>query len=228
MNAQLTFYGHACFGLQVNDLHLLFDPFLSGNASASIRADDVPADYILVSHGHGDHIGDTVKIAKRTGATVICVAEIATWLEAQHVKTHAQHIGGGFQYPFGYCKLTLALHGSQLPDGSDGGNPAGFLLTLLDAKKLYYASDTGLFGDMRLIGEEGIDVALLPIGDNYTMGPADALRAVEFLHPRVAIPMHYNTFSLIRQDAQAWKKKVEEKTETKVVVLQPGEKFTID
>ena len=227
MTAQLTFYGHACFGLQVDAFHVLFDPYLSGNPMASTGAEAVPADYILVSHGHGDHLGDTVKIARRTDATVICNAEISDWLRGQNVKTHAQHLGGGFQYPFGYCKLTLALHGSKLPDGSNGGNPAGFLLTLPDMKKLYFAGDTGLFGDMRLIGEEGVEVALLPIGDNFTMGPADALRAVEFIQPKVAIPMHYNTFPLIQQDAQAWKKLVEEKTSTKVVVLQPGESYSI-
>ncbi len=227
MTYQLTFYGHAAFDLQVEALHLLFDPYLSGNPASNASADEVPADFILVSHGHGDHVGDTVKIARRTGATVISNAEIADWLRAQGVKTHAQHLGGGFQYPFGYCKLTLALHGSKLPDGSDGGNPAGFLLTLPDKKKFYFAGDTGLFGDLRLIGEEGVDVALLPIGDNFTMGPADALRAVTFLQPKVAIPMHYNTFPLIKQDAQAWKKLVEEKTSTKVVVLQPGESYSI-
>jgi len=226
MTAQLTFYGHACFGLQVDAFHVLFDPYLSGNPMASTSAEAVPADYILVSHGHSDHLGDTVKIAKRTGATVIAVAEIADWLRGQNVKAHAQHLGGGFQYPFGYCKLTLALHGSKLPDGSNGGNPAGFLLALPD-KKLYFAGDTGLFGDMRLIGEENVDVALLPIGDNFTMGPVDALRAVEFIHPKIVIPMHYNTFDLIKQDAQAWKKQVEEKTDTKVVILQPGESYDL-
>jgi len=227
MNSKLTFYGHAAFDLQVQGLHLLFDPYLSGNPAAGVSAEEVPADYILVSHGHGDHVGDTVDIAKRTGATVISNAEITGWLSTQGIKTHGQHLGGGFQYPFGYCKLTLALHGSRLSDGSNGGNPAGFLLTLTDKKKIYFAGDTGLFGDMRLIGEEGVDVALLPIGDNYTMGPTDALRAVEFIQPKVAIPMHYNTFPLIEQDAHAWKRLVEEKTGTKVVVLQPGESYSI-
>ena len=227
MPAQLTFYGHATFGLQVEKYDILIDPYFTGNPSASASAEEVKADYILVSHGHGDHLGDAVKIAKRTGATVITVAEIATWLRERGVKTHAQHLGGGHQHPFGYCKLTLALHGSALPDGSYGGNPAGFLITLLDGKKIYFAGDTGLFGDMRLIGDEGVDVALLPIGDNYTMGPRDALRAVEFLHPGVVIPMHYNTFPLIQQDAHAWKQQVEEKTASKVVILQPGESYTL-
>ncbi|KUK46504.1 MAG: hypothetical protein XD73_0609 [Anaerolinea thermophila] len=227
MSSQLTFYGHSSFGLQIEQYRLLFDPYFSGNPAASTSADKVDADYILVSHGHGDHLGDAVKIAKRCDATVIAVAEIASWLRAQGVKTHAQHLGGAFQHPFGVCKVTLALHGSSLPDGSYGGNPAGFLLTLPDGKKLYFAGDTGLFGDMRLIGDEGVDIALLPIGDNYTMGPADALRAVEFLRPRIAIPMHYNTFSLIQQDPQAWKRSVETVTDTRVVILKPGENYSV-
>ena len=227
MSSKLTFYGHSCFGLQTEQYRLLFDPYFSGNPAASITADEVKADYILVSHGHGDHLGDALKIAKRCEATVITVAEIATWLCGQGVKTHAQHLGGAFQHPFGVCKFTLALHGSSLPDGSYGGNPAGFLLTLADGKKLYFAGDTGLFGDMRLIGDEGVEVALLPIGDNYTMGLADALRAVEFLRPRVVIPMHYNTFPLIKQDVQAWKHSVEAGSDTQVVILKPGESYSI-
>src|SRR5690606_26283189 len=140
--------------------------------------DKVDADFILVTHGHGDHIGDTVEIAKRTGAVVISSAEICDWLEGQGVKIHAQHLGGGHQYSFRYVQLTNALHGSSLPDGSFGGNPCGFLITDNCGKRVYFAGDTGLFGDMRLLGEEGIDFAALPIGDNYTMGPDDALRAV--------------------------------------------------
>jgi L-ascorbate metabolism protein UlaG (beta-lactamase superfamily) len=207
----------------------LVDPFFTGNPAASTRADAVTADFILVSHGHGDHIGDTVAIAKRTGATVISNAEIAGWVEKQGVKkTHGQHLGGGFKYPFGYLKLTLALHGSALPDGSNGGNPAGFLLTTLDGKKIYLAQDTGLFGDMRLIGEEGIALAVLPIGDNFTMGPADALRAVKLLQPQHVIPIHYNTFPLLAQDAQAWRSQVESQTSAKVHVLKPGESYFLE
>jgi L-ascorbate metabolism protein UlaG (beta-lactamase superfamily) len=123
--------------------------------------------------------------------------------------------------------LTLALHGSKLPDGSNGGNPCGFLLTTNDGKKFYFAQDTGLFGDMRLIGEEGLDLAVIPIGDNYTMGPADALRAVQMLEPKVVIPIHYNTWDLIAQDANAWKERVEKETNAKVVVLKPGESFSV-
>jgi L-ascorbate metabolism protein UlaG (beta-lactamase superfamily) len=188
----------------------------------------VEADYILVSHGHGDHVGDTLAIAKRTGAMVISNYEIASWVEGKGAKSHGQHLGGGYKHPFGYLKLTLALHGSVLPDGTYGGNPAGFLLTTQEGKKIYMAGDTGLFGDMRLIGEEGIDLAVIPIGDNYTMGPEDALRAVKLLQPRHVIPIHFNTWDLIAQNPTAWAQRVEKETEAEVHVLKPGESFTLD
>ncbi len=227
MTCTLTWYGHSTLGLNLDGTRVLVDPFFSGNPAASTSADHVEAEYILVTHGHGDHIGDTVPIAKRCGALVISNFEIATWLEKKGLNTHAQHIGGGHRFPFGYVKLTPALHGSALPDGSNGGNPAGFLITLNDGKKIYLAGDTGLFGDMRLIGEEGIDLALLPIGDNYTMGPTDALRAVKLLQPKHVIPIHFSTFDLIRQDAAAWAREVEQETGAKVSVLKPGETFTL-
>ena len=227
MSTKIIWYGHATFGLETANLHLLIDPYFTGNPAVKVTADQVPADFILVTHGHGDHIGDTVAIAKRTGATVISVAEICTWLRKQDIKTHAQHIGGGFNYPFGYLKLTNALHGSGLPDGSYGGNPCGLLLTTLDDKKLYFAGDTGLFGDMQLIGEEGLDFAALPIGDNYTMGPADALRAVKFLQPKQVLPIHYSTFDLLKQDAASWAQQVEATTSARVHLLKPGESLEI-
>ena len=228
MTTKLTWYGHAALGLETGGYKIVIDPFFSGNPAASLSPEAVEADFILVSHGHGDHVGDAVAIAKRTGATIIGNFEVAGWFEKQGVeKTHGQHLGGGHKHPFGYLKLTLALHGSALPDGSNGGNPSGFLLTTNDGKKLYFAQDTGLFGDMRLIGEEGLDLAAIPIGDNYTMGPDDALRAVKMLEPKVVIPIHYNTFDLLAQDAQAWKERVEKETKTKVVVLKPGESYSI-
>jgi L-ascorbate metabolism protein UlaG (beta-lactamase superfamily) len=192
-----------------------------------MTADEANPDFIFVSHGHGDHVGDTVEIAKRTGALVIANAEISGWLGGQGIKAHAQHIGGGFLHPFGYLKLTIAFHGSALPDGSNGGNPAGMLLTTKDDKKIYIACDTGFFGGMRYIGEEGLDLAVLPIGDNYTMGPDDALKAVRLLAPKVAVPCHYNTWPLIAQDPDAWAVRVEEETDTLVRVLQPGESLEI-
>lgn len=227
MSVKVTWYGHAVFLLEHGGHRVLTDPFFTGNPLAPIAAEDVACDFIIVSHGHGDHIGDTVAIAQRTGATVISVFEIVNWLERQGLsKLHPQHIGGGFDHPFGRLKLTLALHGSALPDGSYGGNPAGLLLTM-DDRKIYHACDTGLFGDMALIGEEGIDLAILPIGDNFTMGPVDALRAVKLLRPRTVAPIHYNTFEVIEQDPHAFARRVEAETEARCVVLEPGESLEL-
>ena len=227
MANKLTWYGHATLGLETGGYKLIIDPFFDGNPASPISPKAVEADYILISHGHGDHVGDGVAIAKRTGATVISVNEIAVWFGDQGLKSHGQHLGGGYKHPFGYLKLTLALHGSALPDGSNGGNPCGFLLTTNDGKKIYMAQDTGLFGDMKLIGEEGLDLAVIPIGDNYTMGPDDALRAVKMLEPKAVIPIHYNTWDLLKQDANTWAERVQKETRTKVVVLKPGESFSL-
>lgn len=224
---KITWYGHAALSLEIGTYTVLVDPFLSDNPLSPIKPSQVKADYILVSHGHRDHIGDTLAISTRTNATVISNFEIARWLEAQGVKVHAQHIGGGFSHPFGYLKLTQAWHGSSLPDGSYGGCPSGFLLTTPELKKIYLAGDTSLFGDMRLIGEEGIDLAVLPIGDNYTMGPDDAMRAVQLLKPKLILPIHYNTWGIIAQDAHAWATRVQAETGAQVNVLQPGESLTL-
>ena len=227
MTTKLIWYGHATLGLETDEHKIIVDPFFSGNPAASTSAEAVEADFILISHGHGDHVGDGIALAQRTGATIISVNEIAVWAGNQGVKSHGQHLGGGYKHPFGYLKLTLALHGSALPDGSNGGNPCGFLLTTNDGAKIYLAQDTGLFGDMRLIGEEGLDLAVVPIGDNFTMGPDDALRAVKLLQPKVVIPIHYNTWGLIAQDPNAWAERVQNETSTKAVVLQPGESYFV-
>lgn len=223
MSDTLTWYGHATIGMLIGDYKLLVDPFFKGNRAAADISGQVEADYIIITHGHGDHVGDAENIARRTGATIISNAEISDWFEDKGFKVHGQHLGGGFQHPFGYLKLTFALHGSALPDGANGGNPAGLLLTKPDGKKVYIAGDTGLFGDMALIGEEGLELALLPIGDNWTMGPDDALRAVKLLKPRLVIPIHYNTTPLIAQDAEAWAARVNNETSTKAVLLKPGQ-----
>ncbi len=227
MALKITWYSHACFLIDTGDSNLLIDPFLTDNPLAPVQSDSVEADYILVSHGHGDHVGDTVPIAKRTGATVITNFEIQNWFVGQGLENvHPQHIGGGFDYPWGRVKLTIAHHGSALPDGSYGGNPCGFLF-YIQGKKIYHACDTGLFGDMKLIGEEGIDLAILPIGDNFTMGPDDALRAVKLIEPARVVPIHYNTFDVIQQDPDAWARRVEKETAARVTVMQPGDSIEI-
>ena len=224
---KLTWFGHACWSIETPHGTLLIDPFLSGNPVAPVKADQVKADFILVSHGHSDHLGDTIDIAKRTGATVLSNFEIAAHCEAKGCKAHPLHIGGSHEFPFGRLKLTIAHHGSAFPDGSYAGNPVGFLLTL-GKRKIYDAADTGLFYDMKLIGEEGIDVALLPIGDNFTMGPEDALRAIKLIKPKVVIPMHYDTFELLKQDTKSFVSQVKRVVpKTKVVVLKPGESYTV-
>jgi len=221
-----TWFGHGTSGLEIGGFKLVIDPYFTDNPAASTTVDQVAADFILVSHGHGDHVGNVEPLAKRTGALVIANHEIATWFEAKGLQTHGQHIGGGHQHPFGHLKLTMAEHGSKLPDGSNGGNPAGFLIAA-EGKKIYLACDTGLFGDMQLIGAEGLDLAVLPIGDNYTMGPDDALKAVKLLEPKHVIPVHYNTWDLIKQDGQAWAQRVEKETRVKAHALKPGESFAI-
>jgi L-ascorbate metabolism protein UlaG (beta-lactamase superfamily) len=228
MSFQLTWHGHATLSLDIEGHKVVVDPFFSDNPASVASPDKVEADFILVSHGHGDHIGDAVSIGKRTGALAISNFEIAGWLEGKGLKAHGQHIGGGYNHPFGYLKLTQALHGSALPDGSYGGNPAGFLLTTPAGKKIYLACDTGLFGDMALIGEEGIDLAVIPIGDNYTMGPDDALRAVKLIKPKHVIPVHYNTWDLIAQDPHAWAQRVGQESGAQVHVLKPGETYTLE
>jgi len=198
----ITYYGHSCFGVEINGKHLLFDPFISPNElAAKIDINSVKADYILISHGHEDHIADTVAIAKRTGAKVICIWEINVWLSKQGVENiHPMNIGGKVKLDFGNVKCVNAVHSSSLPDGSYGGNPMGFVIESNEGN-FYYAGDTALTYDMKLIGEyRHINFAFLPIGDNFTMGVDNAIIASDFINCKDIIGMHYDTFGYIKID----------------------------
>ncbi len=206
--AKLTYFSHAAWQINSGAHTILIDPFLNDNPTSPVKAEDVKADFIIITHAHGDHIGDAVEIAKKHNALVISNFEIVNWFGSQGVKAHPLHIGGGHDFPFGKAKLTQAFHGSSFPDGGYGGMPAGALITV-EGKTVYHTGDTGLFGDMKLIGEMNpIDIALLPIGDNFTMGVDDAVKAVELLNPKTAIPMHYKTFDVIDADPNQFVERV--------------------
>lgn len=220
MSVSITWHGHGTFSLELNGTRLVVDPFFApNNPAAKSTADDVSADFILQTHGHMDHIADTVGLAKRTGAQVISNFEICNWINAQgYDNTWALNTGGGFTLPFGRVKMTHALHSSGLPDGSYGGNPSGFLVTAGDVN-IYFAGDTALFSDMSLIGRAGLDVAVLPVGDNFTMGPDDAILALGYLNPRIVIPGHYNTWPHIAIDVDAWASRVSQESSAEPRVL---------
>ena len=224
--AKLTYYGHAAFKIETNGHSILIDPFLNDNPLSPVKAKDVKADFIIATHGHGDHLGDAIEIAKRDGALIIAVNELANYCASKGAKAHNMHIGGGYNFPFGRVKFTIAHHGSISPDGQYTGNPAGVIVTV-EGKNIYHAGDTGLFYDMKLIGEMNpIDVALLPIGDNFTMGIDDAVKAVELLNPKLVIPMHYNTWPVISADPKVFAEKVESKG-YKVKIMEFGETIEI-
>ncbi|MCA9247461.1 MAG: metal-dependent hydrolase [Planctomycetales bacterium] len=222
MAVKLTWLGHGSWAIETEGHHLLLDPFLNDSPTAPIKAADAQADAILISHGHFDHVADAAEIAQRTGATVYSNFEICQWLSKQGVeKTEPMNLGGAVDAPFGRVKSTIAHHSSELPDGAYGGNPGGFLLALA-GKSIYFACDTALFLDMKLIGAAGLDLAVLPIGDRFTMGPEDSIEAVKLLSPKRVAPAHYNTWPPIEQDVQAWAERVRVHTSAEPVVVEPG------
>lgn len=220
----LRFLGHACFFLQTANTSLIIDPYLNDNPQAVISAAEVKTNWVLVTHGHYDHFSDALDIAKSNNATIISVSEIARYCQTRGAKTHAMYIGGKYNFGEFTVKLTLALHGSSIGNPIEYlGQPCGFLI-FSEGKTVYYSGDTGLFGDMALIGRlHPIDLAILPIGDNFTMGPEDALEAVKLLKPKRVIPTHYNTWDIIAQNARHFKNAVEKETGVPVTVLNPGE-----
>jgi L-ascorbate metabolism protein UlaG (beta-lactamase superfamily) len=224
---QLTFHGHSCFEITDGQNNLVIDPYITGNPVAKVKPSDILAHYIIVSHGHADHWGDTETIAKANHAMVITNFELTKHAANQGCMIHPLHIGGKADFPFGWVKLTIAHHGSSFGEADDyGGNPAGVLLNI-GGKTIYHAGDTGLFMDMKLIGEmNSIDLALLPIGDNFTMGPIDAAKAVEFLRPKKVVPMHYNTFDLIKQDPNEFAKLARAQG-VECVIMASGDKLDI-
>jgi L-ascorbate metabolism protein UlaG (beta-lactamase superfamily) len=230
MTLVLTYYGHSAFRLDDGEQAVLIDPFISGNPVATVAADDINARTILLTHAHNDHVGDTIAIAQRNGATVIATAELASWLGSQGVEhaVGANH-GGTVQFTSGSTKFVPAWHTSSYST-ADGvvapGVPAGHVVRF-GGKTIYFAGDTCLFLDMQLIGEEGLDVAVLPIGDHFTMGIKDAARAANILGAPTVIPCHYNTFPPIRQDAGEFARLVESQGNAKVLVLTPGSDATI-
>jgi len=223
MTVTFSYYGHSCFSLSDGGSTLLFDPFFSDNPLNKADWEKITCDYILVSHAHGDHLGDAVNIAQKTGAMVISTAEVAQLCAKEGCRTHAMNTGGSYRFSFGRVRLTDAVHSA----GVAGGIACGFVVEF-GGKKFYYAGDTSLFGDMELIGrKDDIDYAILPIGDNFTMGIEDAAMAVQLLKARHVIPVHYNTWEVIAQDPQEFKRLAEKMTRAEIHIVEPNSVFEI-
>lgn len=206
---KLRYFSHSAFQITTGDgKTILIDPFLNDNPTSPVKADEVRADVILLTHGHGDHLGDTLSIARRCDSLCICENELAGYLASKGLKTHNMHIGGSHGFEFGRVKLTQALHSSVTPDSECHGAATGLLIRI-DDTLIYHTGDTGLFSDLKLIGDmNDVDLMLVPIGDNFTMGIDDAVKACEFVNPSKVIPMHYNTFPVIQADPDEFKTKV--------------------
>ncbi|PFZ06305.1 metal-dependent hydrolase [Bacillus pseudomycoides] len=226
---KISYHGHSVVKIEANGNVILIDPFLTGNPKTDLKAEDVKVDAIILSHGHGDHVGDTVALAKKNKAVVVAPFELATFLGWRGVNTHPMHIGGSHVFDFGKVKFTQAFHGSSYIDEENQtitytGMPAGILFTA-EEKTVYHAGDTALFSDMKLIGSlNNIDLAFLPIGDNFTMGPEDAVLAAEWIGAKTVVPMHYNTFPVIQQDPHLFVQKL---TSSTGKVLEAGESITL-
>ncbi|WP_188206417.1 metal-dependent hydrolase [Alkalibacillus aidingensis] len=225
---KVSYHGHSVVKVENNDTSILIDPFISGNDSCDLNVDQVKPDVILLTHGHNDHVGDTEQLAKKNEALVVAPFELATYLGNKGLNTHPMHIGGSHQFDFGKVKFTQAFHGSSYNE-DDGtivytGMPGGILLTI-NGKTIYHAGDTGLFSDLKLIGDlNDIDLAFLPIGDNFTMGPEDAKLAAEWIKAKKVVPVHYNTFPLIEQDGQAFANSLQAGVGQ---VMNPGDELTL-
>jgi len=224
---KIKYHGHAFVQIDTGKYNIVIDPFITGNPNCKIKLSDLKCDYIVPTHGHGDNFGDTLEIAKlNENATILGIYEIATYCGNKGFKAHPMNIGGGFNFPFGRLKLTIAHHSSSFPDGTYAGDAYGCLFSI-NGKNIYHAGDTGLFYDMKLIGEMyKIDIAFLPIGDDFTMGVDDAVKAVEFIKPGMVVPIHYNTFDIIKSDANDFKRKVES-IGRKCTVMNSGDELEI-
>lgn len=223
MKTKFHFINHACFTLEKDGHTMIFDPFLDGNPEG-LKAKDIKAEYVLVSHAHFDHIADAYEIAKQNKATLISTAEIAGQAAENGCNAHGMHLGGTFQFPFGKLRIAMAFHGSGIP----GGHACGFVVDFYGTK-LYFAGDTALYSDMALLQrQDSFDYAVLPIGGNFTMDPKDASIAAEFLKAKYVIPVHYNTWPPIKQNVQDFKADVENKTTSKVLVVNPGETIELN